>query len=87
MTKKTNSFCADAGLGSIIRSYNAMGGRAFHRYAVQKEIFPTNSKGCFHDFEYKLLSDETPVSIEAMKQFDKADPKNLAPVQGTRLTK
>ncbi|OLA93950.1 MAG: hypothetical protein BHW64_05755 [Candidatus Melainabacteria bacterium LEY3_CP_29_8] len=78
---KKNKFiyCADAGLGSYhIRSYNAMGGRAFIVTQSIKKLSNKLKEAVFNDFEYKLLSDETPVSIEAMKQFDKADPKNLA---------
>ena len=78
---KKNKFiyCADAGLGSYhIRSYNAMGGRAFIVTQSIKKLSDKLKEAVFNDFEYKLLSDETPVSIEAMKQFDKADPKNLA---------
>ncbi len=71
---KKNKFiyCADAGLGSYhIRSYNAMGGRAFIVTQSIKKLSDKFKEAVFNDFEYKLLSDETPVSIEAMKQFDK----------------
>ncbi len=73
---KKNKFiyCADAGLGSYhIRNFNSMGGRAFVVTQSVKKLSDILKQSVFNDCDYKLLSDDSPVSIEAMKTFDRKD--------------
>ena len=71
-------YCADAGLGSYnIRKFNSMGGRAFIVTQSIKKLSSTLKKAVFNDCDYKLLSDDSPVTIEEMKNFDRHDPDNL----------
>jgi len=72
-------YCADAGLGSYnIRKFNSMGGRAFIVTQSIKKLSDTLKKAVFNDYDYKLLSDDTPITIEEMKNFDRHHPDNLA---------
>ncbi len=71
-------YCADAGLGSFrIRQYNSMGGRAFIVTQSIKKLSRTLKQAVFNDYDYRLLSDDTTVTIEDMKDFDRFDKKNL----------
>ena len=71
-------YCADAGLGSYnIRKFNSMGGRAFIVTQSIKKLSSTLKEAVFNDYDYRLLSDNTKVSIEEMKTFDKQAPENL----------
>ena len=72
-------YCADAGLGSYnIRKFNSMGGRAFIVTQSIKKLSDKLKAIVFDDNGYKLLSDDkTPMSIEAMKSFDRYDKNNL----------
>lgn len=71
-------YCADAGLGSYnIRKFNSMGGRAFIVTQSLKKLSDTLSTAVFNDYDYKLLSDDSPVTIEHMKTFDRYDGDNL----------
>ena len=71
-------YCADAGLGSYnIRKFNSMGGRAFIVTQSIKKLSNTLKEAVFNDYDYKLLSDDTPVTIKDMKNFDRHDPENL----------
>ena len=71
-------YCADAGLGSYnIRKFNSMGGRAFIITQSIKKLSSTLKQSVFNDYDYKLLSDDTSVTIENMKNFDRHDPDNL----------
>ena len=71
-------YCADAGLGSYnIRKFNSMGGRAFIVTQSVKKLSNTLKKAVFNDYDYRLLSDDRPVSIEGMKTFDRHDEENL----------
>lgn len=71
-------YCADAGLGSYnIRKFNSMGGRAFIVTQSVKKLSDTLKQAVFNDYGYRLLSDDTPVTIEGMKNFDRHDPDNL----------
>ncbi len=71
-------YCADAGLGSYnIRKFNSMGGRAFIVTQSLKMLSNVMKTAVFNDFEYKRLSDGSPVSVEMMKEFDRFDEKNL----------
>jgi transposase len=71
-------YCADAGLGSFnIRKFNSMGGRAFIVTQSKKKLSDTLKEAVFNDFDYRRLSDNSPVTIEHMKAFDRHDDKNL----------
>ena len=71
-------YCADAGLGSYnIRKFNSMVGRAFIITQSIKKLSSTLKQSVFNDYDYKLLSDDTSVTIENMKNFDRHDPDNL----------
>ena len=77
-------YCADAGLGSYnIRKFNSMGGRAFIVTQSVKKLSGVLKKAVFNDCDYKLLSDDEPVSVEYLKTMDKADPANLPLYKGT----
>ncbi len=71
-------YCADAGLGSYnIRKFNSMGGRAFIVTQSIKKLSDTLKEAVFNDYDYRLLSDGTPVRTSDMKGFDRYDKKNL----------
>lgn len=71
-------YCADAGLGSYnIRKFNSMGGRAFIVTQSIKKLSNTLKQAVFNDFDYRLLSDNTPVTISGMKGFDRYKEENL----------
>ena len=71
-------YCADAGLGSYnIRKFNSMGGRAFIVTQSIKKLSDRLKTAVFNDCGYKLLSNDEPVSVENLKNMDKADEKNL----------
>lgn len=71
-------YCADAGLGSYnIRKFNSMGGRAFIVTQSVKKLSDTLKAAVFNDYDYRLLSNDKPVSIEAVKSMDKTDKNNL----------
>jgi len=70
-------YCADAGLGAAsIRQFNSMGGRAFVITQSVKMLSDSLKEAVFNDCDYKLLSDDTPVSLEYMKTFDRFDSDN-----------
>lgn len=70
-------YCADAGLGSLsIRNFNSMGGRAFIVTQSIKKLSDTLKESVFNDIDYRLLSTNTPMTIQEMKDFDKTDEKN-----------
>ena len=65
-------YCADAGLGSYnIRKFNSMGGRAFIVTQSIKKLSDVLKKAVFND------SDDTPVRIQEMKEFDRFEKENL----------
>ena len=71
-------YCADAGLGSYnIRKFNSMGGRAFIVTQSIKKLSATLKQSVFNDFDYRLLSDGSPVNICDMKAFDIHKKENL----------
>ena len=75
--KKKFIYCADAGLGSLnIRNFNSMGGRAFVVTQSIKKLSGRLKEAVFNDYDYKLLSSDAPVTIGALKSFDKLDPEN-----------
>ena len=70
-------YCADAGLGSYhIRQFNSMGGRAFIVTQSIRKLSEMLKQAVFNDVDYRLLSDDAPVSIKEMKSFDRLDEKN-----------
>ena len=70
-------YCADAGLGSYhIRQFNSMGGRSFIVTQSVKKLSDTLKQAVFNDNGYRLLSDDSEVSMEKMKNFDRFDEKN-----------
>ena len=71
-------YCADAGLGSYnIRKFNSMGGRAFIVTQSVKKLSDTLKKAVFNDYGYRLLSDNSPITIRDMKTFDRHEKDNL----------
>ncbi len=71
-------YCADAGLGSYnIRKFNSMGGRAFVITQSVKKLGGTLKEAVFNDCDYRLLSNNAPVKIDTMKEFDRHNPENL----------
>jgi len=71
-------YCADGGLGSYhIRNFNAMGGRAFIVTQSIKKLSEPLQAAVFNDYEYKLLSNDTPVSLEKLKTFNREENENL----------
>ena len=74
-------YCADAGLGSYnIRKFNSMGGRAFIVTQSIKKLSDVLKKAVFNDYEYKLLSNDRPVSVETLKTMDKTEPNVIKSV-------
>ena len=72
-------YCADAGLGSLnIRKYNSMGGRAFIVTQSIKKLSNKLQEAVFNDYDYRRLSDDTPITIKHMKEFDRLNNNNLA---------
>lgn len=55
-----------------------MGGRALIVTQSIKKLSNTLKEAVFNDYDYKLLSDDAPVTIEEMKNFDRFNPDNLA---------
>ena len=71
-------YCADAGLGSYnIRKFNSMGGRAFIVTQSVKKLSEPLKEAVFNDHDYRLLSNDKPISMKHMKTFDRHDEKNL----------
>jgi transposase len=55
-----------------------MGGRAFIVTQSIKKLSDVIQQAVFNDYDYRRLSDNSPVAIEHMKGFDRFDPDNLA---------
>jgi len=71
-------YCADAGLGSYhIRKFNSMGGRAFIVTQSIKKLSDVLKGAVFNDFDYRLLSNDIPVTVSDMKSFDRHKKENL----------
>lgn len=71
-------YCADAGLGSVdIRLFNDTCHRAFIVTQSVKKLSNVLKEAVFNDFDYKLLSNDTPITLKDMKSFDKSNKKNL----------
>lgn len=72
-------YCADAGLGSLnIRNFNSMGGRAFIVTQSVKKLSEQLQDAIFSDCDYKLLSNNSNVTLAYMKDFDRHDKNNLS---------
>lgn len=72
-------YVADAGLGSLnIRKFNSMGGRSFIITQSIKKLSNTLKETVFNDYDYRLLSTNTPATIKQLKSFDKKDISNLS---------
>ena len=72
-------YCADAGLNSInIRLFNSMGGRSFIVTQSVKKLSDVLQNAIFNDYNYRLLSNGAPVTIQSLKEFDRMDKGNLA---------
>lgn len=72
-------YCADAGLGSYhIRKFNSMGGRAFIITQSIKKLSDVLKQAVFNDYDYRLLSDDSAITIEELKNFDKTDETKLS---------
>ncbi|MCD8203389.1 MAG: hypothetical protein LUD48_07090 [Prevotella sp.] len=57
-------YCADGSLGTYnIRKFNSMGGRHFVVSQSCKELKDVFKKALFNDYDYRLLSDDTPITI------------------------
>lgn len=70
-------YCADAGLNSIdIRLFNSLGGRAFIVTQSVKKLSNLLQQAIFNDYDYHLLSNGTPVTIESLKDFDHTKESN-----------
>lgn len=70
-------YCSDAGLGSFhIRNFNSMGGRAFIVTQSEKKLAEKLKKAVFNNCDCRLLSDDSPVSLEFMKNFDRKNEEN-----------
>jgi transposase len=70
-------YCADAGLGSYnIRKFNSMGGRAFIVTQSIKKMSDVLKQSVFNDYDYRLLSNDKPVTIAEMKNFDRFEEMN-----------
>lgn len=71
-------YCADAGLGSYnIRKFNSMGGRTFIVTQSIKKMSGVLKQSVFNDYDYRLLSNDKPVTIAGMKSFDRFEEENL----------
>jgi len=76
---KSFIYCADAGLGSYdIRKFNSMGGRSFIITQSVKKLSETLKKAVFNDYDYRRLSNDTPITISQMKEFDRFDENNFS---------
>ncbi len=71
-------YCADAGLGSFnIRKYNSMGGRAFIVTQSVKKLSDKLQEAVFNDYDYRRLSNDSPITIKNMKEFDRFKQENI----------
>jgi len=71
-------YCADAGLGSFdIRKYNSIGGRAFIVTQSVKKLSTVLQEAVFNDYDYRRLSNDHPITIKNMKEFDRLEKENL----------
>lgn len=70
-------YCADAGLGSThIRTFNSMGGNRFLVTQSIKKLSSALKEAVFNDYDYRLLSDNSDITIHHMKEFNRFDENN-----------
>jgi transposase len=55
-----------------------MGGRAFIVTQSIKKLSEKLQQAVFNDFDYKLLSNDSPITIKSMKEFDRHKEENLS---------
>lgn len=80
-------YCADAGLNSFdIRSFNSMGGRKFVVTQSLKRLSEELKNAALRDSGFRLLSNELPVTIKDLKEFDKDKIKDGNDDERKRLT-
>jgi len=60
-----------------IRKFNSMGGRSFVVTQSIKKLSNTLKEAVFNDYDYRILSSESPVNISYMKNFDRHKKENL----------
>lgn len=72
-------YCADGGLGSYdIRLFNSMQNRAFIVTQSVKKLSQKLQEAVFNDYDYRRLSNDHPISIQMMKEFDLSQKENLS---------
>ena len=72
-------YCGDAGLGSAsIRVFNDLGGRAFIVTQSIKKLSDELQNDIFNDTGYRLLSNNSCVTLKHMKSFNKFDENNIS---------
>ena len=70
-------YCADGGLGSYpIREYNSMGERAYIVTQSVKKLSNVMKEAIFADCDYRRKSNNEPMSIQKMKEFDRMADEN-----------
>lgn len=70
-------YCADAGLGyNDARVFNDFGGRKFVVTQSVKKLSDVLKQAVFNDFDYCFSQDGKPMSLEAMKSFDRTLTEN-----------
>ena len=70
-------YCADAGLGyNDARVFNDFGGRKFVVTQSVKKLSDVLKQAVFNDFDYRFSQDGRPMSLEAMKSFDRTLTEN-----------
>lgn len=70
-------YCADAGLGyNDARVFNDFGGRKFVVTQSVKKLSDVLKQAVFNDFDYRFSQDGKPVSLKAMKNFDRTLTEN-----------
>ena len=71
-------YCSDAGLGyTNTRIFNSMGNRKFIVTQSIKKLSDNYKTAVFNDYDYKLIQNDQPVTLEFLKSFDKSDEENL----------
>ena len=71
------SHCADGGLGSYaIREYNSMGERAYIVTQSVKKLSAVMKEAVFADCDYRRKSNNEPMTIQGMKEFDRMKEEN-----------
>ena len=70
-------YCADGGLGSYaIREYNSMGERAYIVTQSVKKLSDVMKEAVFADCDYRRKSNNEPMTIQEMKEFDRMKEEN-----------